>query len=475
MRFWRAIAVAFMLALVSGTAAAEPRIALVIGNAGYDARLGPLANPVNDANAIAAALRATGFEVELVTDVDQRGMRRAISRFGERLDRAGSTATGLFFYAGHGLQSRGINYLAPIGAEIAREADIEIEAVAADTVLRQMDEARIATSILILDACRNTPVLRSFRSGSSGLAPMEAPGGAYIAYSTAPGQTATDGSETNSPFAAALAREIVVPSQPIEVVFRNVRSAVLTVTGGQQRPWDASSLTVSFSFVPATGPAAPAGGPAVTLQVAAAPQAAAAVAVRGIQARDFSTVPTASAPDLVVAAQPYLRDGALLLRAGDLVPSSSELVFQNNRVIYGGRAVSPLISQNLLTQRNTGNVAASFTLVLPRPASKVHFMIPRLFPDSQSGVTFPAWTATALSAGGDALDSRSRAVARRFETDIPHEVITLQAPAFEGIAAIRFQSDPRLRNTAGELVPFAAFSAILIEGIWIEPMGDGSP
>lgn len=474
MPFWRAIAAFLILAFISGAAAAEPRVALVIGNASYDGRLGPLANPVNDANAIAAALRSTGFDVELITDVDQRAMRRAISRFGERLSRAGQATTGVFFYAGHGLQTRGINYLAPIGAEIAREADIEIEAVAADTVLRQMEDARIATSILILDACRNTPVLRSFRSGSRGLAPMEAPGGAFIAYSTAPGQTAADGDGANSPFAAALAREIVVPAQPIEVVFRNVRRVVMTVTGGQQTPWDSSSLTISFSFAPPTGSAASqAGSVGASVGAAVAPQAAPAVAVRGMQARDFASVPTATAPDLVVAAQPYLRDGAILLRVRDVVPGTSEVVFQNNRGIYGGRAVAPLVSQNMLTQRNTGNVAASFTLVLARPASRVHFMIPRLFPDTQSGVTFPAWTATALSAAGEPLDSRNRAVARRMEADIPNEVITLEAPAFDGIAAVQFQSDPRLRNANGVMVPFAAFSAILIEGIWIEPMGDG--
>lgn len=228
-------------------AAAGARVALVVGVSTYGT-LGNLTNPANDARALAAALRAIGFDVDLVVDPDQRTLRAAISRLGERMGRAGRGATGLFFFAGHGIQTRGTNYLIPAGALISREADVELEAVAADNVLTQMQEAGVSTNIIILDACRNMPLTRSFRSGSRGLAQMDAPNGTFIAYSTAPGSVAADGSGANSPFATALLREIAQPGQPIETVFRNVRRSVLRDTEGQQTPWDSSSLVEPFYF-----------------------------------------------------------------------------------------------------------------------------------------------------------------------------------------------------------------------------------
>jgi uncharacterized caspase-like protein len=211
--------------------------------------LGPLANPSNDAQLIAARLRLTGFDVELVLDADQKAMKRAISRLGERMAAGGRGATGLFYYAGHGMQSRGTNYLIPVGASIQREADVDLEAVAADTVLAQMEDAGAATNILILDACRNTPLHRRFRSATRGLARMEAPNGSFISYSTAPGGVAVDGDGGNSPFALALSTELTRPGQPIEIAFRNVRRSVLTATNGEQTPWDSSSLIDSFVFM----------------------------------------------------------------------------------------------------------------------------------------------------------------------------------------------------------------------------------
>ncbi len=231
-------------------AASGPRVALVIGNATYGVRLGSLANPGNDAQLIAAGLRAVGFQVELVLNANQRSMKQAISRLGQRLTAAGRGSTGLFYYAGHGIQSRGVNYLIPVGAAIAREADVDLEAVTADTVLSQMEGAGASTNIVILDACRNSPVASSFRGGTRGLARMEAPNGSFLSYSTAPGSVAQDGNGRNSPFAQALAAELQQSGQPIEITFRNVRRSVLTATGGQQTPWDSSSLVDSFVFKP---------------------------------------------------------------------------------------------------------------------------------------------------------------------------------------------------------------------------------
>jgi carboxyl-terminal processing protease len=234
-------------AIAAGAAASGPRYALIIGNSQYGASLGRLPNPANDAQSVASALRAVGFDVDLVVDADQKGMKRAISRFGERLSSARG-ATGLFYYAGHGIQSRGTNYLIPVSAPIEREADLDLEAVAADTVLAQMEDAGAATSIVILDACRNMPLARSFRSSSRGLARMDAPNGSFIAYSTAPGATAADGDGRNSPFAAALVKQIGQKGTPIEVMFRGIRKDVLQATGGQQVPWDSSSLVEPFYF-----------------------------------------------------------------------------------------------------------------------------------------------------------------------------------------------------------------------------------
>ena len=225
-----------------------PRLALVIGNSAYGPSMGALPNPANDADAMAAALKALGFTVHLVKNADQNTMKRAIVRFGQRLTIAGKGVTGLFFYAGHGIQHRGINYLVPVTAQISSQADVDIEAVAADTVLQQMEEAGTSTNIVILDACRNMPLARGFRSASAGLAPMDAPNGSFIAYSTAPGSVAADGAGANSPFVTALIKNINRKGEPIESIFRDVRRSVLNQTDGAQTPWDSSSLIAPFYF-----------------------------------------------------------------------------------------------------------------------------------------------------------------------------------------------------------------------------------
>lgn len=228
---------------------AEPRVALVVGVSQYGS-LGHLPNPVNDAKALAVVLKTLGFEVDLLLDPDQKLLKQAVAKLGDRMIKAGPSSTALFFFAGHGIQSKGTNYLIPSGASIKREADLDLEAVTADTVLAQMQDGGVSTSIVILDACRNMPLTRSFRGTGPGLAEMSAPNGSFIAYSTAPGAVAADGEGANSPFAAALLREMTRPGEPIEAVFRNVRRSVLIDTGGEQRPWDSSSLIAPFYFLP---------------------------------------------------------------------------------------------------------------------------------------------------------------------------------------------------------------------------------
>src|SRR5262245_33335908 len=231
-----------------GSAQAEPRIALVVGNSNYGKEIGSLANPVNDAAAMAAALQQTGFQVIKVTDADQRKMKRAIRDFGDKLTAAGPTATGLFFYAGHGVQIQGANYLVPIGADISKEGDVDIESVSADDVLKQMEFAGTRVSIVVLDACRNNPMQRGFRSAVRGLAPMQATQGSFIAYSTSPGDVAADGQGKNSPYTTALVKTIVQPGVGIEEAFRIVRTEVMAATKDKQVPWDSSSLTAPFFF-----------------------------------------------------------------------------------------------------------------------------------------------------------------------------------------------------------------------------------
>src|SRR5215831_3621548 len=224
----------------------EIRVALVIGNSAYPS--GPLPNPANDARLMKEALRQLRFEVIERRDADQVSMKRAIQEFGERLDKAGPEAVGLFYYAGHGVQLNGRNYLIPTTARIEREADVEIEAVSADWVIEQMRYARNRLNIMILDACRNNPFTRSMRGADRGLASMDAPAGILIAYSTAPGSVAQDGSGSNSPYTTALTQAMLERHEPVEQVFKHVRVNVIGVTAGKQVPWEASSLTGDFCF-----------------------------------------------------------------------------------------------------------------------------------------------------------------------------------------------------------------------------------
>lgn len=234
-------------ALVAGFAMAEPRVALVVGNGAYE-HVSGLDNPVSDSQLMAASLEASGFEVMLVTDGDQTSMKQAIADFGRRLRETGPETTGLFYYAGHGVQSQGNNYLLPVDGFIRDEADLDLVGVEAEWVLRQLFSARIRTSIVVLDACRNNPFESMSGRLKEGLAEMKAPTGSFISYATAPGNVALDGLEGNSPFTAALARNMSVPNTPIEAVFKNVRIEVLEKTNGAQTPWDSSSLTGDFYF-----------------------------------------------------------------------------------------------------------------------------------------------------------------------------------------------------------------------------------
>lgn len=231
----------------------ETRLALVVGNESYEV-VSPLDNPVADARLVAAALTAKGFEVTLVTNADQSAFNRAIALFGRELRAQGENATGLFYYAGHAVQSFGANYLLPVDVTLTDAADLGLVAVRADSVLHQMASARNPANIVILDACRNNPFVDIPDMNDNGLAEMKAPTGTFMAFSTAPGSVAVDGLGSNSPFTSALVNAMEKPGLPIEQAFKEVRGAVLEATGGQQTPWDTSSLTMDFRFTPVVQP-----------------------------------------------------------------------------------------------------------------------------------------------------------------------------------------------------------------------------
>jgi carboxyl-terminal processing protease len=247
----RAAALAVFVAFLHGGASAEPRVALVIGNSAYKGDLPALTNPSNDAKLMAKTLKGIGFDVIETEDADQVGMKKAIGEFGDKLAAAGGTATGLFFYAGHGLQVAGENYLIPIDAEIEKEADVDLTAVSAETVMKQMEFAGAAVNIIILDACRNNPLSNGSRGMTRGLARIDsAPKGSFIAYSTAPGSVAQDGDGADSPYTTALAQTLTKPGMSIGDVFQEVRTKVLAATGQQQTTWDSNSLTGQYYFTP---------------------------------------------------------------------------------------------------------------------------------------------------------------------------------------------------------------------------------
>lgn len=259
---WRVLLKAVVLLIVavpashlnSAWASEGRRVALVVGNAAYHEA--PLRNPVNDARALAAALREQGFEVLLRENATKSVMERAFADFGEKLTEG---ATALFFFAGHGMQVGGRNYLVPVDAKISSEQRVRLESLDLDLALDQMSGARVKVSIAILDACRNNPYERRFRSVSGGLAQINAPEGTLIAYATAPGKVAADGEGSNGLYTEELLKALRQPGQKVEDVFKQVRVAVSRRSNGAQTPWEASSLVGDFYFLPpaAVTPAAP--------------------------------------------------------------------------------------------------------------------------------------------------------------------------------------------------------------------------
>lgn len=317
----RILAILTFLFLIVGDATAAKRVALVIGNGNYSVQP-KLRNPVGDAMAIAKVLRDAGFIVTLGTDLTNQSMRETINRFAVTVP---DSDAALLYFAGHGVQVDGENYLIPIDANIERVADLVWQTIPVSTLVSEL-EGKGRTSIVILDACRHnaglTRRLRGLTSRSrslsvgQGLAQVSAPDGAYIAFSTAPHTVARDGAGKNSPFAAALLKHMPTPGLDIALMMRRVRSDVRRMTKLEQTPWDSSSLTQPFYFVPAKA------------QPAAAPPAP-APAIRspsGLSARDAfaetRSIGTCQAYDYFLRAYPsgFLSNLAKAWKAKNCVP-----------------------------------------------------------------------------------------------------------------------------------------------------------
>ena len=270
------------------SASAESRLALVIGQSAYRS-VPALPNPANDAKAVTQLLTDSGFEVSTAADLSQGQMREAVSEFAGKVAAKGADTVALVFYAGHGLQIDGENFLVPIDIDPKREADIPIQAVRLNDILNTLTSVPSKMRILMLDACRNNP-FPELKTAGSGLAIVDAKVGApgtFLSFSTSPGAVAEDGSGSNSPYTNALLAAGKEQNIPIEETFKRVRLAVNKVTEGRQTPWDSSSLTEDFRFSGAS-----VAGP----KPAAAPKKSVAE-----WTRDLKGKPVEAANELIVA------------------------------------------------------------------------------------------------------------------------------------------------------------------------------
>jgi hypothetical protein len=240
------------LASAPVAASAQDRFALVIGNSKYRSA-SALTNPARDADAVGSLLKEAGFQVTSALDLDKASMSKVIRFFTNSIAEKPERTVVLIYFAGHGVQVDGENFLVPVDATIAREADVPLEAMRMGDLMSMIETVRSKTRIIILDACRDNPFGDIAKSAPRGLAMVNAPAGTLLAYSTSPGHTADDGTGSNSPFAQALLKSAREPGLPIETALKNVRLDVHGATGGRQTPWEVSALTEPFAFFPGAG------------------------------------------------------------------------------------------------------------------------------------------------------------------------------------------------------------------------------
>ena len=253
---WKHFAAAILIAWIPSSASAEKRVALVVGNSAYQ-NVSPLPNPRNDALLMADTLKRLGFTLVgggAQVDLDKARFDTAVQSFGSQLIGAD---VALFYYAGHGLQVRGTNYLVPITANPVRETDVDFQMVDVALVLRQMDGAGTKLNLVVLDACRNNPFGgRGLRSADGGLAQIRAPEGTLLSYATQPGNVALDGDDGHSPYTRALVETMQKPGLDVFQTFNQVGLTVKRATGSSQQPW-VSTSPIDGSFYFTGGPTAP--------------------------------------------------------------------------------------------------------------------------------------------------------------------------------------------------------------------------
>ena len=233
---------------------ADQRVALVIGNSNYQTAP-KLANPGNDAQSVAQLLNSAGFEVTQATDLSRNEMVRAVQDFSDKIAARGPGAVAMIYYAGHGVQLAGENYLLPVDAKIASPSDLDGNSLRLVDVMGTLESIPSRMRIVVLDACRNNP-FPEINDAGRGLAIVDAPRGSIVGYSTAPGMEAQDGDGNHSPYTSAFLNVARVPNLPIEQLFKRVRLEVNNRTDGRQTPWESSSLTSDFYFFGDTAVAA---------------------------------------------------------------------------------------------------------------------------------------------------------------------------------------------------------------------------
>ena len=282
--------------LCSHAAFAENRVALVIGQSNYRSVVA-LPNPANDAKAMSQLLGDAGFEVLSAADLSQNEMREKVGDFAAKVAAKGPDTVALVFYAGHGLQIDGENFLVPVDVDPKREADIPLQAVRLNDILNTLTSVPSKMRILLLDACRNNPFPAINQSAGHGLAIVDAKTGApgtFLSFSTSPGAEAEDGSGADSPYTSALLSAAKEPGLSIEDTFKRVRVSVNKATEGRQTPWDSSSLTDDFRLFP---------GPGASGQGTVAPKQHAATTKRTVTEwrRELQGKPVEVANEMIVA------------------------------------------------------------------------------------------------------------------------------------------------------------------------------
>ena len=361
-------ACAFGIWSACSAAMAENRFALVVGNSAYQT-VPPLPNPANDARAMAGFLTSAGFDVTAAPDLTQIDMRKAIADFATKVARSGSDTVALVYYAGHGVQIDGENFLVPVDARIQRESDVPLQAIRLVDVMNTLSSVPSRMLIVMLDACRNNPFSEINKIAGHGLAINDAPLRSILSYSTSPGSEAEDGTGEHSPYTGALMNVGKEPGLPIEQAFKRVRLSVNQATAGRQTPWESSSLSSDFSFFPGSS------SPRPTPTDGQKAQSQAAVKTADVWRRELRAVPAQRAYEIVIledkveAYEAYVS----LYGAPPLGPRVRSLLDRRNEMVAWYIAVtlnSPVSIQAFLTKYPSSDFAATGMRLLERARSR---------------------------------------------------------------------------------------------------------